>query len=534
MRNLTLALLISTSLFVSALSEFGFCQTTSKKQNLHELRFREIHVDVSRVKGTIRSFQGVNGTPTPIMEDLPDVTQQYKDLRIDMVRTHDTMGPTDVDAYYSTDNLLLAWLVPEAGRRAKLVAAGNKAAIFPDWNADPEKPESYNFGPSDKFVNGIRDAGAEVYYRIGRSWGADYTALPVLDKFASVVKHLAMHYNRGWAGGFQDNIRYWEFWNEPETPLFWTESPETFYKFYQETARALKSVDPTLKVGADAKALAYADGPYREGLINYCAEHKVPLDFYSWHHYTMTSADPYDFTRIASDIRQLLDDNGFRKSESILSEWNLTPDFTEPERPRLQGVENAAFMGNVLTYLQDSSVDRAHFYRADGAWMGLFGAHGEYLKPAFTFLATGKMLATPQRLEASGADADGFAVLAGRSGDGKTVQVLISNYEIPANYKPRAMNVPEGSMPKGMPMPDFSKMRSLPARTNIRYQQSRGYHLIVDHLPWGRAAFKVQRYRLTKTEDFALVQDSSGNGGTLDIANPLPPPALELIVLESK
>jgi hypothetical protein len=191
-------------------------------------------------------------------------------------------------------------------------------------------------------------------------------------------------------------------------------------------------------------------------------------------------------------------------------------------------------MGDVLSYLQDSSVDRAHFYRADAAWMGLFGLHGEYLKPAFTFLATGKMLATPQRLEASGADTFGFAVLAGRSGDGKAVQILISNYEIPANYKPRPMNVPVGSMPKGMPMPDFSKMRSLPPRPNIQYQQNRGYHLVVDHLPWARGPFGLQRYRLTSSEDFALVQDSSENGNKLEISNPLPPPALELIILTSK
>src|ERR1700758_3330519 len=190
---------IFTLLVSISLGGFGFCQATSKDQHSSNPQFREIHVDASKVKGTIRSFQGVNGTPTPIIDGLPDVTQQYKDLRIDMIRTHDTMGPTDVDAYYSTDNLLLAWLVPDAERRAKMVKAGNSAAIFPDWNADPEKPESYNFGPSDKFVNGIRDAGAEVYYRIGRSWGADYTPLPARDKFAAVVKHIAMHYNQGWA-----------------------------------------------------------------------------------------------------------------------------------------------------------------------------------------------------------------------------------------------------------------------------------------------------------------------------------------------
>ena len=37
-----------------------------------------------------------------------------------------------------------------------------------------------------------------------------------------------------------------------------------------------------MKVGADALAIAFNPGAYREGLIAYCASHKVPLDFYSW------------------------------------------------------------------------------------------------------------------------------------------------------------------------------------------------------------------------------------------------------------
>ena len=147
------------------------------------------------------------------------------------------------------DNPLLAWLVPDSKQRAALVHSAQAAQIFPDWNADPEKPESYHFAASDKFIQAIRESGAEVYYRIGRSFGADYTDLPDFDKFAAVVKHIAMHYNQGWANGFHDNIRYWEFWNEPDLPLFWTETPENFYRLYEKTARALKSVDPALKVG---------------------------------------------------------------------------------------------------------------------------------------------------------------------------------------------------------------------------------------------------------------------------------------------
>ena len=516
---------------VIAISEPGFGQSEAGQSNAG---LREIRIDAGKVVGTIRSFQGVNGVPTPIMAGLPNLEQQYRALHVDVIRTHDTMGPTDIDATYSVDNPLLAWLVPDTAQRAKLVNAANAAAIFPDWNADPEKPQSYNFGPTDRVIDGIRATGAKVYYRIGRSWGADFTKLPDLDKFAAVVKHIAMHYNRGWAHGLQNAVEYWEFWNEEDTPLFWTETPETFYQLYEKSARALKEVDSSLKVGADAKAFGYGDGPYREGLLDYCKQRNVPLDFYSWHHYTMDSADPYDFNRIGDEIRKMMDAHGYSNAQSVLSEWNLTPDFTEPEKARLQGVVNAAFVGDVLIYLQDSTIDIAHFYRADAAWMGLFGLSGDYLKPAYTFQAMGTMLATPQRLALDGADTVGLAVLAGRSSDGNTVQILASNYEIPKDYKARPMELPAGALPKEVPMPDFSKTKSLPPRMDIKYNDNRGVRIRIEHLPWGKGGYRVQRYRLTDTENLSLVGDTTGSGDTLDISEPIAPPSVELIVVQRK
>ncbi len=497
--------------------------------------FRVLQVDAGKVIGSIRSFQGLNGPPYPIMGGLPDVTQSYKDLHIDSIRTHDIMGPTDIAAHYSTDNALLAWLVPDLQQRTALVNAGNDAAIFPDWNADPEKPESYHFGSSDKFVQSIRNAHAEVYYRIGRSFGADYTDLPDFDKFAAVVKHIAMHYNQGWADGFHDNIRYWEFWNEEDLPFFWTGTPEQFYQLYEKTARALKSVDPSMKVGADALALPFASGPYREGLIAFCAREHVPLDFYSWHYYAMTSSDPYDMVRLGQEIRKVLDANGFQRAESVLSEWNLTPDFTVRQQARLRGMENAAFVGTSLIYFQDSAVNLAYFYRGDAAWMGLFGLHGEFFKPAYTFRATGALLKTPERLNLTGADTFGFASIAGRSRDGKTVQVLISNYEIPVNYQPPPMQPPEGSAPKNVPIPDFSKMKFLQPRKDIQYHDNRGYQLTITNLPWGeKDSFGVKRYRLTDGQDLSPVEEKSASGRQITISNPLAPPALELIVLQKR
>jgi xylan 1,4-beta-xylosidase len=492
--------------------------------------FRSLRVDAGKVVGEIRSFQGVNGPPSPLMTGLPSVVQQYKDLRILQVRTHDFMGPTEIDSIFTQDNAFLTWLIPDNAQRAGVVKAGNASIIFPNWNADAEKPESYNFGRTDEVLAAIRASGAEVYYRIGRSFGANVNPPADFDKFAGVVKHIAMHYNQGWAHGFHYGIRYWEFWNEPE--IFWSGTPQQFYSLYEKTALALKSVDPALKVGGDAKAFPYDDGPYREGFIDYCAVHKLPLDFYSWHTYADFSADPYDAVRLGEEIRRVLDTHGFPKAESILSEWNLSADFTNVEKAQLQGEDNAAFVGAVLTYLQDAPVDHAQFYRGDAAWMGLFNLDGQYFKPAYTFRALAKMLNTPQRLPVEGADTFGFAAIAGRSADGKTVQILISNYAIPAGFKQHILQMPPDLLKAGPGLPDFSKLKFLPPRTDIVYRNNAGYDLTISNLPWADKPFSVKRYRISKQQNLDLVEEKSSVGGRLSLSNSLAPDAVELVVLQ--
>jgi hypothetical protein len=399
-------------------------------------------------------------------------------------------------------------------------------SIFPNWNADPEKEESYNFPLSDRMIQGIVNSGAEVYYRIGRSWGADPDPPPDFDKFANIVRHVAMHYNAGWARGFHDRIRYWEFWNEPNIKFrksglydvqpFWTGTPEQFYKLYETVARALKAYDPSFKVGAPGLAGASVAGPYREGLMDYCAARKVPLDFYSWHHYAQLSADPYDLVRIAREIRGLLDARGLRQTESHISEWSMSLAF---DRESQQSMDHAAFCATTVSYLLDAPVDRSLYYRADPGALGFFGADGSYRAKAYAYKALAVMLDTPRRIAATGADTLGFTALAGRSADGDTVQVLIGNYEIPESKR----NLPAG--------PNW--MVTLQPRTGIQYENNRGYALKVSNLPWGNGEFTVKRCRVTRTENWSE-SETSGNGGTLEISNPLPPPGVELIVIRRK
>lgn len=473
---------------------------------------KRVSVEAGNVIGTIRNLQGVSLGPLSARPGALDLTKQYRDIGVQMVRTHDFDGPTDI-------NMI---------RKGQVV----EGTIFPDWNADPEKPESYGFGPSDRIIQGIIDSGAQVYYRLGRSFTADPTVPHDFDKFANICKHVVMHYNGGWGGGYHFNIRYWELWNEPNIaqdwtpgdyfPIPWGAPAMKFFQLYDKVVHALKDYDPTLKVGACGMAEGQRESMFREGFIQYCADHKLPLDFFSWHHYSNDSSDPYDFVRVANVVRGILDENGFQNAENHCSEWNLSDTGAASQSPT-QGQASmaaAAFTASALIYMQDA-LHQALYYSGTAGGMGMFERDGTYRKKAYAFKANGKMLNTPQRLGVSGTDTYGFAVLAGRSADGKMVQVLISNYEILQPEGPPMQTAPRGS-------------HGLARRKGIHYGNNRGYDLTVSDLPWGDREFSVQRYRISDKENLDLVGESSGKGGNLALSNPLPPPGIELIVLQRK
>ena len=75
---------------------------------------------------------------------------------------------------------------------------------------------------------------------------------------------------------------YFEVWNEPNID-FWTGRPaqQTYFELYDNTARALKAVNPRLRVGGPATAQAAWVGD----IIAHTTQNHVPLDFVSTHVY---------------------------------------------------------------------------------------------------------------------------------------------------------------------------------------------------------------------------------------------------------
>ena len=356
-----------------------------------------IEVDFSQTVGRIRSLQGINAGPLPQRPLEAALHEQYKQIGVNYVRTHDVRGAFDINV------------------------------IFPNMRADPLKESSYNFKSTDLQVEAIRSVGAEVFYRLGYSWGGPSDVPSDYAMFAEICKHIVMHYNQGWANGFRYGVRYWEIWNEPDIKIFWKGTPEQYFRLYDTVAKALKTVDASLKVGGPALA---GRREFLERFLQFCKTNKSLLDFVSWHIYT-GGRGPYLIAETANWVQDLLKRYGFENVESFLTEWNIYADSANHDE--FWNARGAAWTASALIYLQDTSISGALRYRGNGGGkegrgFGLFYENGEFKKTAHAFLAVNRMLQTPVRLACNGSNDAGFAALAGRSDGGSTVRVLISNF----------------------------------------------------------------------------------------------------------
>jgi hypothetical protein len=468
---------------------------------------RQVVVDAKHPTGTIRSLQGVSGSPLPGDDEHADYTAQFHALGVDFVRTHDLdcSGTGDIDGI-------------------------GKNRIFPDWNADPNDPASYNFGPTDRALLSIVREGSEIEFNLGHSdlscAGLGFNNTPPADpqKYAVIARHVAQHYNDGWANGYHLGIRYWEIWNEPDLIPFWSGTREQFYALYDATARALQSLHPWMKIGGPALTTNNDLTGFRESLLTYIRAHGLPLDFWSIHHYSDFTEDPMDFNRLGDIYRHLLDSYGFTRTEIHLNEWN----YGIAEQPT--DTERAAYVASSLINMQDSQLSRAAFYRSDAhGQFGLIDSDGSFSKTGDAFAAVGSLSRTPERLPTTGGDDQGFGVEAGRTRNHGEVRVLITNYEIPPQDQgpyPPFIQQP-GNI---FAIPGIATF-SLLDRRPVTYGDNNGYDLSVNGLPGNGRAYVVSRYRLDATHDLTLVDQTLQHGDAVHLAATLPAPAVELVVI---
>ena len=362
----------------------------------------DVVVDTGQTQGKIRNIMGLTCGPTSPVKGWYDLTSEYRWLRTPSVRIHDCSEIGDIHH------------------------------VFPDFKADVQKTTSYDFTDIDRYIAAMQAADIAPFYRLGYSWTANGQTPSDYDKFAEICHHIVLHFTQGWASGFHyDNIT-WEVWNEANLKNSWSHTAGNFYQFYDKVARAVRRADPAAKVGTCALAVNWPRD-FQEGLIAYCAKNQVPFDFYSWHYYgwSFDQPEPYDYARQARWVRYLLDRYGLHDVENYQTEWNV---WHPGEDPRLLNLSGAAYCLSAAIYMHNNTVDMAYHYRGDvcdNTCGGLFVLTTNGSLPitrAHAFRAFALMLDTPVRVKSKGSDRSGFAVLAGRSEDGKTHQVLLSDF----------------------------------------------------------------------------------------------------------
>jgi hypothetical protein len=370
----------------------------------------DITVTLGTAKGVIRPLLGVNAGPMAAgAQSNADVTEGYQWIGVTQIRTHNYYGPLDM------------------------------ATMFPDQNADPSNPSSYDFTESDKVFEAILAGGFEPYLRLGDSWRSGFgfpkAELRAPSKRANWVRaavEVVRHYRR-MAGSC---LRYVEIWNEPDLRQFWDAQLWSFFPLFDETARALKTAFPDLKVGGPGFTQAAVLTPQGRNLtstfLRYLKRHSTPLDFFSWHMY---ANNPSVFVHAAQFYRAELNRHGFSSTESHLTEYNTDERQPVSVMDMRMGGHGAAVITAAWIGLQQEDVAVAAFYRGTDPAMdlptffGLFRANGTPKRAALAFSFWSQIAKHPARLRLTTTDRDGAEqiwLLAGKNDSGE-IAVLAAN-----------------------------------------------------------------------------------------------------------
>ncbi len=382
-----------------------------------------IKVDFSKATGVIKPLHGINNSPVTYGRELPEL----REAGIPFVRLHDSAGAFGGTYFVDVPN------------------------IFPDFEADPEDPASYDFAFTDAYLKGLTASGVKIFYRLGVTIENNFRIKahrihPPKDfnRWARICAGIVRHYNEGWANGFHYGIEYWEIWNEPENPPMWTGTREQYYELYRVAANHLKQQFPGIKVGGYAGCGFYAIN--REGMNDFyksfvpyfvdflkfvtAPETAAPLDFYSWHLYT---TDPHEIILHADYVDARLKEYGLHRTENIFNEWNIV-DGCDPDRwDNMKEMPGATFVASAFCLMQKSPIDKAMYYDAlpTRSYCGLYYFPSQKVtKTYFAFKAFNALYALGTGVQCSSDEQNGLYVCAAKNDAGRGAVLIVNRHAV--------------------------------------------------------------------------------------------------------
>lgn len=208
---------------------------------------------------------------------------------------------------------------------------------FPEWQSIQPEPGVWRWQWADKFVanaeeNGMSVAGCLLYFAPWASAdGKGTRVFPVrdMDAFRQYVRQTVSRY--------KDRIRYWEVWNEPNSPAFNRfGTPKDYADMVRAAYEEVQKIDPGIKIGITVAAhdVRWLNQVIRDG----AADH---FDYVCVHPYNSAAlvfgSEPY-FLWLRKGVRDMLDSSNQRQDIEIwISEIGLTTT-EDPRQLRRQAV----------------------------------------------------------------------------------------------------------------------------------------------------------------------------------------------------
>ncbi len=164
------------------------------------------------------------------------------------------------------------------------------AVYLEDRNGNPE----YNFMYVDALFDYLLSIDIKPFVELGFMpsalasgkqtifwWKGNVTPPKDYDIWKELIRQLVLHFTERY-GADEVKTWYFEVWNEPNlSPGFWTGTQADYFKLYQYSAAAVKSVNKDYRIGGPATAGA----TWIPEMIEFCTKNNVPLDFISTHTY---------------------------------------------------------------------------------------------------------------------------------------------------------------------------------------------------------------------------------------------------------
>ena len=411
---------------------------------------------------------------------------------------------------------------------------------------------SYNFSYVDQIYDGLLERGVkpfvelsfmppeltsdpkalqEFWYHPNIAPPKDYVEWDAM--IGAFAQHLIARYGIDEVASW-----YFEVWNEPNIG-FWAGTPAqpTYFTLYDHTVRALKAVNPRLRVGGPSTAQA----AWVPDFLKHAHDAKVPVDFVSSHVYGDDTADNVFHSkenipradmvcRSVDKVHKEIAASPYPQMPLIFSEYNAS-------YANLPNVTDTVFMGpwmantirecagkvEIMSYWSFSDVFEEQGV-VQNPFYGGFGliAADRIDKPAFNAFAMLHKLGT-QRLAL-----DSDSALATRRGDG-TVVLALWNYAPPVGDKATYTPGEPGGTPKHFSI-DVKHLAAGTHATVWRLDETHG-NAVASFDRMGRPDFpsREQIAQLRTAGKLSAAEQVQLSDGKLDLT--IPPQGLVVVEL---